>query len=153
MSNKITKKEELERKRRLAFVLFVENGFEQKVISEITGISENSISAWKRKDGWEEERNMAKAGPEKQMRRIMKHYDTLLGIIEQRKAPHNVPDSKEADILNKLADSAKKLQTEIMLGHKTEVGKQFTSFVQQTHGQAKAIEVLELWHDFIMASA
>src|SRR5581483_10047881 len=43
-------RQEIDRKKRLAYTLFVENGFEQKIIAEITGISEKSITAWK-KDG------------------------------------------------------------------------------------------------------
>lgn len=148
-----TRKEELERKKRLAFTLFVENGFEQKVIAEITGISANSITTWKRDGNWEEERRMTLLGPDKQMRRIMRMYDVFLTMIEERKAPHNVPDSKEADILNKMADSVKKLQADLTLFMKSEVGKQFIAYVQQTHGQARAIECVDLWHEYLMATS
>lgn len=148
-------KEEIERKKRLAYTLYVENGFEQKVISEITGISEKSISKWKTADGadWDADREESRMGFEPQRRRIRKMFDTQLDIIEKRPHPENVPNSKEADSLNKLADAVKKLQTELSFQHKAEAGKQFIQYVQQTHGQAKAIEVVELWHEYLMASS
>lgn len=148
----------MERKRRLAFTLYVENGFEQKVIAEITGISEKTITAWKKKSAaegndWEEERRAALLGPDKVMRRIMRLYDVMLTQIEQRPAPDNVPNSKEADSLNKLADTAKKLQADLTLFVKSEVGKQFITYIQQVHGQARAVEAVELWHEYLMATS
>lgn len=150
-TNKNTR-EEIERKKRLAFTLFVDNGFEQKVISEITGISEVSISKWKNQGKWEEERRAAIMGPDKQMRRLMRIYDAMLTSIEGRKAPGNIPSSKEADILNKLADAVKKLNSDFTFFVKAEVGKLFVMHVQEAHGQAKAVEIVEYWHEFLMST-
>lgn len=146
-------KEEIERKKLLAYTLYVENGYEQKMIAEITGISEKSISSWKNDGNWEADKEEARQGFEPQRRRIRKHIDTLLTIIEGREFPHNVPDSKEGDTLIKLADAVKKLQTELSFAHKAEAGKQFVNYVQQVHGQAKAIDVVTLWHEYLMATS
>lgn len=151
MKTALSKKEQMERSKRLAFTLYVDNGFEQKVIAEITGISERSIGEWKKQGNWDEEKRTANLGPEKQMRRIMKIYDSMLTAIESRTPP--IPDSKETDILNKLADSVKKLQADLTMFVKSEVGKQFISYIQQTHGQAQAIEAVELWHEYLMATS
>lgn len=145
-------KEEIDKKKRLAYTLFVENGFEQKVISEITGISEKSISKWKLEGNWDADKEEARMGFEPQRKRIRKQFDALLNIIDNRPHPDNVPNSKEADILNKLADAVKKLQTELSFQHKAEAGKQFIQYVQQIHGQGKAIDVVELWHEYLMAT-
>lgn len=152
-AKKKSTKEELERKKRLAYTLFVENGFEQKVIAGITGISEKSISEWKKKNNWEADKQEARMGFEQQRRRIRKQIDTLLDQIEKRASPFNVPNSKESDTINKLADAAKKLQTELSFAHKAESGKQFIQYIQQVHGQTKAIEVVELWHEYLMATS
>lgn len=151
-------REELEKKKQLAFTLYVDNRFDQKVIASITGISEKTISLWKKKDhssglDWDEQRRFAMMGPDKQMRRIMLIYDNMLTQIEQRDAPDNVPNSKEADIMNKLADSVKKLTADITPFVKSEVGKQFVSYMQQTYGQAKAVEAVEMYHEFLMATS
>lgn len=149
---------ELDRKKQLAYTLFVENGFEQKVVSSITGISEKSISAWKKKDkergvDWEEDRMELKQGFDKEKRRIKKNINAILDVIENRPEPKNVATSAEGDTINKLADAAKKLQTELSFAHKSETGKQFIAYIQQLHGQAKAIEIVDLWHEFLMATS
>lgn len=151
-------KAELERKKQLAYTLFVENGFEQKVISSITGISEKSISLWKKKDkernvDWDADRIELKQGFDKERRRLKKHLNTILTAIEDRVSPANVPTSQEGDTINKLADAAKKLQTELSFAHKSETGKQFIAYIQQLHGQAKAIEIVDLWHEFLMGTS
>ncbi len=150
---KTNNKEELDRKKRLAYTLYVENGFEQKVIASITGISERSISKWKTEQNWEADKEEARMGFEQQRRRIRKQIDNVLNQIELREAPFNIPDSKEGDIINKLADAAKKLQTELSFAHKAESGKQFIQYIQQAYGQSKAIEVVELWHEYLMATS
>jgi hypothetical protein len=148
-------KEEILRKKRLAYTLYVDNGFEQKVIAEITGISEKSISKWKTENGsdWDADREEAKMGFENERKRIRKMFNALLTIIEERPHPNNTPNNSESDRLNKLADSVKKLQIELSFQHKSEAGKQFVQYVQRTHGQAKAIDVVELWHEYLMATA
>jgi transposase len=148
----ITSKEELSRKKRLAYTLYVENGFEQKVIAEITGISERSILNWKKDNNWEADKEESRMGFEQQRRRIRKQIDNVLTQIEKRDEPYNVPDSKESDIINKLADAAKKLQTELSFAHKSEAGKQFILYIQSTYGQTKTVEVVELWHEYLMAT-
>ena len=109
-------KAEIERKKKLAYTLFVDNGFEQKVIASITGISEKGISQWKKKDkeigiDWEADRIELKQGFDKERRRLKKHINTILDEVEKRVSPLNVPNSSEADSLNKLASAAEKLLT------------------------------------------
>jgi transposase len=153
MAKKANTKEEIDRKKKLAYTLFVVNGFNQKVIAEQTGISERSIHNWKTEGDWESDREEERMGFEPQRKRLRKMFDATLEIIEQREHPNNVPNNAEADRLNKLADAVKKLQTELSFQHKAEAGKLFIQYVQQTHGQAKAIEVVDLWHEYLMATA
>lgn len=150
--------QENSRKKALAYTLFTENGFEQKVIASITGITEKTISAWKKADkaksiDWEVDRDELKQGFDKERRRIKKHINTILDEIEKRNPPHNVPNSTESDSINKLASAADKLQTSLAHAHKTETGKQFIAYIQQVHGQAKAIEIVDLWHEFLMSTS
>lgn len=146
-------KAEIEQKKKLAYTLFTDNGFDQKVISSITGISERSISKWKQEGDWETDREESRMGFDPVRKRLRKSYDRTLDIIEARPFPENVPTSKETDILNKLADTVKKLQTELSFSSKSETGKQFVNHIQRVYGQEKAIEVVNLWHEFLMTSA
>lgn len=150
-TTKPNKREDIERKKRLAYTLYVENGFTQRIISEITGISERSISNWKKDNDWDRAKEEARMGLEQQRKRLTRQIDNMLTIIEQRKPPYNVPDSKESDTINKLADAAKKLQTELSYAHKAETGKQYIRFIQETHGQEAAILHVDMWHEFLMS--
>lgn len=145
-------KADVERKKKLAYTLFVENGFEQKIISEVTGISEQSISKWKIAGNWMHDRNEARMGFEQQRRRLTTMINTVLSAIENRKSPNNVPDSKESDTISKLADAAKKLQNDLSYAHKADAGKQFVNYVQGVHGPEMAIKIVDLWHEFLMAT-
>jgi transposase len=144
---------ELQAKQSLAYTLFVENGFEQKFIAEKMGVSEKSISKWKTEGKWDDDREEARTGISKRRKRLLATLDNMLDVIEQRKAPGNVPDSKETDALNKLTSAIQKLETELSLAHKTETGKQFVSYMQKVHGKDVAVLVMDYWHEFIMATA
>lgn len=143
---------ELNRKKKLAYTLFVENSFEQKVIADITGISERSISQWKKDGKWEEDRDEARMGFEQQRKRIKRHINNILAQVELR-GQDSIPSASESDSINKLADAAKKLQTELSFAHKSETGKQYISYIQSTYGQAKAVEAVDLWHEYLMATS
>lgn len=150
-AQKVNKKEEIERKKRLAFTLYVDNGFSQKVIAEITGISERSISTWKKDNDWDRAKEEARMGLEQQRKRLTRQIDHILTVIEARPEPNNIPTSSESDTINKLADAAKKLQTELSFAHKAETGKQYIRFIQEVHGQDAAILHVEMWHEFLMS--
>lgn len=148
---------EMDAKKRLAYTLFVQNGFDQKVIAEITGISAVSISKWKTKDkqngkDWEADRIEQRQGFDNERRRIKKIINTHLDLIESRTTPFNVPTSTEGDTINKMSDAARKLSTELQFAHKSKTLELLVQFLQQTYGHAKAVEVLELGHEFLLSS-
>lgn len=144
-------KEQAEAKKRLAFTLYTENGWTQKAISELTGISEVSISAWKKDGNWDEDREQLRIGPEMEMRRLRKMLNKHLDELEEKGA---FPDSKQGDAIKKVSSSINDLMLKniITAWHKTEVGKQFISYIQETYGQARAVEELDVWHEWIMAT-
>ena len=76
-------KEEIERKKRLAYTLYTVNGFDQKVIAEITEISERSIYNWKEEGKWDEDREEQRMGFEPQRKRLRQLFNRQL---EDRKS-------------------------------------------------------------------
>ncbi|MFN4249277.1 MAG: terminase gpP N-terminus-related DNA-binding protein [Flavipsychrobacter sp.] len=142
---------QLEKSKALAFTLFVESGWEQKQIAEATGISENTISAWKRDGNWQEAREDFALGPEKELRRIRALINSKLTEIESRENPF--PEPGEADALHKMGDLVKKLRLEnLTISHKAAAGKEFVNHVQEVYGQAAAKVAVEQWHGYIMAT-
>ena len=145
-------KVDAERIKREAYKYYVEHGLEQKEISAITKVSENTISKWKKDGEWDKDKELTNFEPKKLMLRVTKQYTRLLDIIDSRDAPEDVATTKEADILSKLSDSVKKLQNEILFGHKTEVGKLFVSYLMRVYDKETAVQIMDLWHEFIMNS-
>ena len=148
---------DLQKKHTLAFKLYVDNRLDQKLIAEITGITEKTITTWKKNDkkrgsDWDEERRNALLGAENQMRRTVRMYDQLMTQIENRKKPHNIPNSKEADILSKLSASIEKLRTDITLFAKQEVLKDAISFLQNKYRRnpEKVLMYMEMSHEYLM---
>lgn len=145
-------KAERETKKALAHTLYVENGFEQKLISEKIGISEKTISKWKQEGKWDDARQEARTGISNRRKRLLSTLDQVLLNIESRPAPENVPTSKESDTITKLTAAIQNLETELSLAHKTETGKQFVQYIQKTYGKDEAVRVVDLWHEFLMAT-
>lgn len=144
-------KAEIEAKKTLAYTLYTENRFEQKLIAETLGISEKTISKWKTEGNWEDDRKEARDAISKRRKRLLALFDKALDTVEQRQPPDNVATPKEADSINKISASLEKLETTLSLAHKTEAGKLFINYVQQVHGHTKAVEALDLWNQFIMS--
>lgn len=141
---------DIETKKSLAFTLYVDNGFEQKLIAEKIGVTEKTISKWKQEGNWEDSRQEARTGISKRRKRILATLDNVLANIEQREPPKNVPDTKESDTITKLTAAIQNLETELSLAHISEAGKQFVSYVQQAYGKDEAVRVVDLWHEFLM---
>lgn len=142
-------KAELEKKKRYAYELYTEHRIEQNTIAEITGISEPTISKWKKDEDWDSDRQAMNLSPEQMMRRQLRMLDTLLTHIESRTPPKNIPSSTETDSINKLSDSIKKLRTEIGLGYKNAVGKQYIRFCLATMSKEGAIEEMKRYDEFL----
>jgi predicted transcriptional regulator len=155
--NKSTKSE-LEGKKLLAYTLYVEVGYDQKLIAELLHVSENSISNWKKADktrgrDWEEDRTELRQGFDKERRRIKQAINDIMDAIQERKKPKNVPNSGESDSINKLTVAARNLQAEyVTLHQKNEVGKLMIAHMQKLHGKEKAVEFVQYWHEFIMSN-
>jgi transposase len=143
---------DLEAKKTLAFTLYVDNGFEQKLIAEKLGVTEKTISKWKQDGKWEDARQESRTGISNRRKRILATLDLLLKYIEDRDPPKNVPDSKESDTITKLTAAIQNLETELSTAHKTETGKLFVNYIQRTYGKDEAVRAVDLWHEFIMAT-
>lgn len=152
-SAKLSRKQ-LEDSRGLAYTLYVENGWEQKLIAETIGISEQSISRWKLEYNWEQAREELRMGPEHEIRRLRRLINAKLDECEKRKAPLNYPDSAESDQISKWGAAIRALRKDqVTMSDKVEVGKQFIGNTQAKFGQDAAKQAVEWWHSYIMTTA
>lgn len=149
-------RQELEAKKRLAYTLFVQNGFDQKIIASITGISQVSISTWKTSDkkagkDWELDRNELRSGFDNERRRIKAMINRILDYADVRKAPNNITTTAEGDTISKLSASARNLVNELTFDHMSKSYDLLLEHIQKTHGNEKAVEFCEYAHEMMMS--
>ena len=92
--------------KKLAHLLYVEQGMEAKQIAQLLGISEQTLSKWVQKENWKVQRQARSLGPDKL---ILMYYEQSQLIHDNIKKDQRVPTPAEVDALAKLASSISKV--------------------------------------------
>ena len=128
MADKLT----INQKKEWAKLLFIKDAnITQKEIATKVEVSERSISKWVNEDGWEQLRQSNLLSREEQLRNLNEQWNELNKAIKNKPKGERFPDSKEADILSKLSNAIKNLQTEIDLTGALEAGTGFIHYVRK----------------------
>jgi len=137
-------------KKEWAQVLFLRENLLQKEIAAKVGVAEKTISEWVNKGNWEQLRSSLIITKEEELRRIYMQINELNTFIFQKEEGQRFANSKEADTLNKLAATARALETDVSLAETIEVFKQFLQFVKRDDLK-KAQELTPLCDAYIRA--
>jgi len=116
-----------DQKRDYGFLLYTRERLTQKEASEKCGVTANTFGRWVKQGDWEKMRNGYSVTKEEQLRQTYASMTELNEVISEREKGLRYPNSKEADTLLKLAQTAKALETEASLD---EIINSFTSFLQ-----------------------
>ena len=144
MSN-MTNKE----KRELARILYCKGAVDnQGELASRLGISEQTISKWKKQDGWEDLRKSLLTTRQEELRNLYDQLSELNASIKSKDEGKRYADSKEADIQRKITASIRELETETSLAEVVDVFTKFNDFVQKIDFE-KAKEMIELQDGFI----
>lgn len=128
--------------------------YSQKQICELLGISEKTFSGWKEAEGWEETKKAKSAEPVKIMMKMQSQLIELQTFIEAKEEGKRYPDSKEADIQNKIAAGILKLQTGNSLSENVTVLTQFLRFLAGQNNDMDFIKrVTENCHIFLKSKS
>ena len=128
------------------------SGFSQKKISEILETSEQTISRWVKKYGWDQERIKLATSKESIELRIFKLIEYQLWVLEVKAEDamaHDRPtaiDKGEIDALSKLFASIK--AKEISFAQKVKLIADFTEFIN-TEDPEIAKRIIKLSEQFI----
>jgi transposase len=115
-------------KKKHAYFLFVENGLDAKAISDMLGVSENTISKWNKAEDWKGQRTRRMLAPDK----LISHYYEQSEVIIQTAKDENRPlTSSEADALVKLASAISKLDKKVDVSITTSVLRRFNNYLLQ----------------------
>jgi transcriptional regulator with XRE-family HTH domain len=133
-------------KKEYAKVLFTREDMTQKEIAQKVGVSEKTMSKWANEDNWEVLRASLFISKEDQIVRTYRMIDKLMSDIEEKR--NGIPDTKEADVLAKLAATIRSLETEIDIAQIVDVFKEFIGFIK-VQDFKKAQEIIVLLDGFI----
>ena len=128
MADKLT----INHKKDYAKLLFIKDaGITQKEIAAKVEISEKTIGKWIKEEGWEQLRQSTLLSRDVQLQNLNEQWNELNRAIKKKPAGERFPDSKEADILSKLSNAIKNLETEIDLTGAMDAGKGFIQYVRK----------------------
>jgi len=116
MAGKRLTKEEIERRKNHAKLLFTRDGVTtQKELAERTGISEKTISKWVNDEGWEKLKKNFLLTREEQMSNLLSELEELNQFIKDKPEGMRFADSKQGDVRRKLIKDIKELETKAAL--------------------------------------
>lgn len=142
-------------KKEYAKVLYLKENLLQKEIAFKVKVSENTISKWINTGKWENLKTTHILTKEEELRRLYIMLKATNDSIEKRddkdiRAGYKdgIPNSKEADILNKIAAAIRQLQTEAGVAEIINVATEMINHYK-TLDFDKAKELTELFNGFI----
>lgn len=135
-------------KQEWAKTLYIHEGLMQKEIAAKVNVTEKTVTEWKTKFNWDKLKVSFIVTKQEELRRIYEQISELNSAIAAKVEGKRYADSKEADTLNKLAATARQLETDASLPEVIEVFKQFLSFVKKENLE-KAQEIGVFCDEFI----
>jgi hypothetical protein len=101
-------------KREQAKKLFVEHGMSAKDVSELIGVSEQSVGKWRNQDSWDEDRSFYDTTPEALIKYIYAQINMIKdSAIEEGTDKPRLLTPTEVNSITTLASSIQKLRGEI----------------------------------------
>ena len=116
-------------------------------IAETVSISRQTISTWIKKEKWEELKTSLTLTRQEQIGSLYRQVAEINEDIDSRAKGKRYANSKEADILGKLAAAINKMETDIGIKDICEVGGKFTDWLR-TVDLDKAKEFVVLFDAF-----
>jgi len=138
----------IKQKQDYAKLLYLKTTMTQKEIAEKISVTEKTLGSWVRKGDWEVLRASYTVTKEQELRRIYMQINALNDKITSRPEGQRFATSMEADILSKLASTARSLETETGLSSIVDSGILFLDWLRPVDFEL-AQKVSEYYDGFI----
>ena len=138
-------KDELEKLKDYAKILYTRDRLTQEEVSEKTGLHHNTINKWSVEGGWKKLRRNFVATREEQMARMLDELIELNDKIGERPKGSRYADAKESAIRHRLVSDIKYLETNAALSEVLNTARGLLNFIRKID-LAKAQE-LSRWID------
>lgn len=137
-----------EQKKMLARELYMlgNNTFEE--IAQKVGAQRQTISRWAKAGNWDTLKNGMSITREQSLKNMYQQIDEMNSAILARDPGKRHPDTKEADVMAKLATAIKKLENDVGISDIISVGMRFGEFLRRIDLD-KAKEYVKLWDVFL----
>lgn len=135
-------------KKEWAKLIYLSENLLQKDIATKVGVTEKTIGGWIKDENWEALKSSVIITKEQELRRIYMQINELNNHIFSREEGTRFANSKEADTLNKLAATARSLETDTSVAEIIEVAKNFIQFVRREDNE-KAKDITKIFDEFI----
>jgi DNA-binding transcriptional regulator LsrR (DeoR family) len=133
-------------KQEWAKTLYLSENLTQQEISDKIGVSRNTINRWIKNGKWEDLKTSFTVTREQQLQRLYLQIAEINKVIAGRERKY--PDSKEADMISKLAVAIDKLERESSLSDIISVSVKMLNWVRK-YDLEKAKELSGLFDAFI----
>lgn len=138
--------------RDLARELFLKANLSGKEIAERLGVNEKTIGRWRSDENWDSLMTTYTMTKANQMELLVQQLRTINENILLRAITDRYATSKEADIIIKLTQAIKNLETELSASDVVDVCIRFTSWIKD-HDPEKSKEITLLFDKFIKSFA
>lgn len=118
-------------------------------IAKKVGVSEQTLSKWKRDGKWEELRVSLLTSKDAQLARLYRQMDNINKAIESREEDERYANTKECDIMVKLTSAIRNLEAEANISDKLAVGKEFLTYARRTADSAVVKEIASIFDSYI----
>ena len=138
----------ISQKKDWAKLLYLKGNLTQKEIAAKVIVTEATLSKWINLNEWEILRSSFTITKEQELRRIYIQINELNDTINEREKGKRYASSKEADILSKLAATAKSLEAETSVAEIINVSIGLLDYVKEKDYK-KAQEISIVFDEFI----
>ena len=135
-------------KKQIAKSMFLSGKYQQKEISQIVKVSEQTVCRWVEKHNWKELRASLTATRENILAQYHMQLEEINNNIQNREAGKRFAEGKEADTIIKISAAIKKLETETGVAETISVCTKVCDFVRQ-YDSVKAQEISDIFNAFI----
>jgi transcriptional regulator with XRE-family HTH domain len=136
------------KKKEWAKMLYLKENLSQAEIADRVGITRQSLNRWIKTEKWEEFRTGITLTREEQLKCLYRQIAEMNKVISSRETGARFAMPAEAEVIRKLAEAIKKMETDIGIADIIDVGRRFIEWIRAAVSLDKAKEIILLYDGF-----
>jgi transposase len=137
-----------EQKKMLAREIYLLGNYTYEEIAQKVGAQRQTISRWAKAGNWDNLKAGMTVTREAILSRMYQQLNNMNSAILEREPSKRHADTKEADVMVKLAAAIKNMETDVGISDIISVGMRFGEFLRRIDLE-KAKEYVKLWDVFL----